>query len=227
MRSLAPRSVPPCSSAADVLERLRRQPLARQHVRDARRVGRERLGRDRARPPRRPARPPAAPRNASRGVITSGPHGGGGANGSRARARGSPRELLDRLRAAPSTSRAACRPRVSPIPNTATTTFSPASSRLMSSLLAQQPRELVAARAGAAHVDREPQRVVAVHARAPGEPLVEHVEARRSRGSPRARARAPRIVSLEQLAAVARRRGGAPRRASRAAASWGSSTRPA
>ena len=167
VRSLAPRSAPPCGEdRLHVLPGLGREPLAGQHVRDARRVGGQRLGRD---PPdrlldrhdllRAEERLAAA---SSRAAPTA------AAGRSRAaRARRSPPSSLDGVRAAPSTSRVAllgCA--VSPIPNTATITFSPASSRLMSSLLAQQARDLVAARARAAHVDRQPQRVVAVHARA-------------------------------------------------------------
>ena len=43
--------------------------------------------------------------------------------------------------------------------------------------LAQQRRELVAARGDPAHVDGQAQRVIREHARPRAEPLIEHVEA--------------------------------------------------
>ena len=191
------------------------------------RIGRQRLGRDPADRRPRPARPPARRGTPRAGVISSGPHGGGGANVGRGVA-ARRAEPLDRvLRSAVDQPRGALVPPVSPIPNTATTTFSPASSRLMSSLLAHaaaRPRSRVAP--GAAHVDRQPQRVVAVHA---GPPASRSSSTSRPGKLADRLPRAPRAPDrlVEQLAPVAPRRSCAPRRASRAAASSGSSTRPA
>ena len=130
-------ALPPCASdRLDVLERLRREPLARQHVRDARRVRGERLGRD---PPdrlARPARPPGRrgrPRAAS---SRASPQGGGGAK-ARVRSRVGSRPSCSTARAQRRDQPLGLRgARARPCRTRATITFSPASSRLMSSLLA-------------------------------------------------------------------------------------------
>ena len=115
------------------------------------------------------------PRNASRGVISSGPQGGGGANGAAATglpipeaARPPPRSAL--------TSRPAVLSRRLAHPEHRHDDGLAGKLEVDVVLLAQDARDLEAARAGAAHVDRQPQRVVPVHARPPHQPLVEHVE---------------------------------------------------
>ena len=203
-----------------------REPLAGQHVRDAGWIGGKRLGRD---APHRLLdrhgllRARGTPRA---GVISSGPHGRRavrsaprrpptGIAARRPRARSAVDQAVRRSRARSPPSRT---PPRRPLP--------PASSRLMSSLLAHEVGHLVAAAAGAAHVDRQPQRVVAVHARPSGQPLVQHVEAGQ-RADLLARLGQRRIVSSSS--ARPSYGGEAARRVerSRAAASWGWSTRPA
>ena len=94
------------------------------------------------------------------------------------------------------------------MPKTATITFSPGELEVHVVALAHEPRQLVAAVAGAAHVDREPQRVVVEHARGAGQPLVEHVEPgqlahRRPRGGQR-RGASPSSSSCPRTAALRR-----------------------
>ena len=138
------------------------------------------------------------------GVITSSPHGGGAVN---ATASASWVDMLSDSTTSRSaaTRRSLAAPASSPIPYTATITFSPASSMITSCSLAQEARQLVAARARAAHVDRQAQRVVVEDARRARQPLVQHVQpGDRPHRLARARQRAQRLV--EQLVPA---RGGA------------------
>ena len=89
--------------------------------------------------------------------------------------------------AAPPTSRAArtaARPR--PCRTPPRSRSRPPAPGCTSSCSRSSARQLVAARARAAHVDGEPQRVVGEHTRRARQALVQHVEPGRSRGSPRA-----------------------------------------
>ena len=191
----------------DVVQRLRGQPLAGQHVGYPRRVRGQRLGghppdrlahRDHllaARGTPRAASSPARPKAAA--ARTPRPPG---------RARG--RSSSSTARRSAATSRSPAAAASSPIPNTATITFSPASSTCTSSLLAQHARQLVAARPRAAHVDGQ---AAAGRRRTRRAPRPAARRARRGR-APRARRRAwppaPRSVSASSAAAVDRR--GAP-----------------
>ena len=96
------------------------------------------------------------------------------------------------------------------MPNTATITFSPASSRFTSSPSRRMRRQLVAARPRAAHVDRQPQRVVAgTPARpasrssstsSPGSARTAVARWRPSPRSSRPAARAPRVAASRRAA---------------------------
>ena len=160
-------------AVGDVGERRHGQALAGEHVRDPGRVGRQRLGRDPAlRGGEGDHLLPGQERLARREL--------GRAPGRRL---GERRQrlllfLASRSQAcsSASTSRAPVSAARSPIPNTATTTFSAKSSRLMSSCSRISARDPVAGRTRAADVDHEPERVVGVHAGAADDPLVEDVE---------------------------------------------------
>ena len=150
---------------------------ARRAARSGCPAGRSRATRRRCgRPPAAAATTSWAPRNASRGVITSSPHGGAGAKRTVAPSAREP-GVRPRPRAARRRSGRRAASPARPCRRRRRSRSAPASSRLMSALSRSASRQLVAVDREPAHVDREPQRVVAEHAGAPDEALVEHVEA--------------------------------------------------
>ncbi len=163
---------------ADVVERLGGQPLAGQDVGDARRVGGEPLGGDPAGGARRRGSPPAGRGRPRAGVITSSPQGGGGASFSCGRP-GLGFEFADR----------GAQRRDQPLARRRGRLAEPEDrdDDVLRVELEVDPvrvedlfRQPVAGRAGAADVDREPQRVPAGD---PGPADHRLVEDARGRGS--------------------------------------------
>ena len=137
--------------------------------------------------------------------------------------RGRPRRPRSRSAA---TKRSASGVAGSPMPKTPTIDVVADELEVDVGALAQPPRELVAVDREAAHVDGQPQRVVAGDAGAPDEALVEHVETGDRADLARARGRPPRALG-DQLGPCDRGEPALRRRARRSAASSGSSTRSA
>ena len=199
---------------------------ARPEGRSGRRAGRRRAIRRRSGPPPRRMGPPPAVRGRHRAArAPAGPR----EEARRRRAsllhvRGP--DLLDRVPKALDAADPPARSASSPIPKTATITFSEKSSRMMSSRSRISCGDAVAGRAGSPDVDREPQRDPRRRRWCGRRGARRARQGRGSRGS-RSRVLAKRSQRLvEQLVPRGWRRSAARRRGRRSAARWGSSTRP-
>ena len=204
--------------------RASRRSAARPAARSGSRAGRRRA--TRRRPGRRRPRSgttSCGPRNASRGVIASSPQGGGGASF----ACGGPGSASSSPTAARSaaTSRSPLVAAGSPRPKIADDDVLGVELEVDPVRVEDLLGQPVAGRAGAAHVDREPQRVPAGDPGATDHRLVEHGEAGNRGRSARGCGRSP-PASRRAARPRAPPPADAPRRASRSAGRSGWSFRP-